>query len=109
MSRVSRALDAWDESTALKVCVSLRKETLAFGARDLGGPKDYLGLDLFAFEDDKAVRVIDVKGPALKAGRVAVGDRVTRVDGVRVWNADAAHSLIAQACAKSVAYPTYEH
>ena len=101
MNRVSRALSAWTEACTLKVCTSLRTEEMAFGSRDLGGPKDYLGLELHSFDDDVAVRVIDLKGPALKAGRVALGDRITRIDGVRVWNTDAARSLIAQACRRS--------
>ena len=80
---------------------SLRTEVLPFGARDLGGPKDYLGVELHAFEDDKWVRITDLQGPAAKSGRLALGDRLTRINGTRVWNAEAARALIAHACRRN--------
>ena len=47
------------------------------------------------------MRVTDVMGPALKSGRVALGDRITRINSTRVWNADAARALIAHACRRN--------
>ena len=86
------------ESKSVEICVDtgIRTEVLTFGAKELGAPKNYLGMELHSFDDDIAVRVTDVNGPSLKSGRVAIGDKIVSVDGVRVRSADEARAVIEQ-------------
>ena len=60
-------------------------------------PKTYLGLDFYTFSDDYAVRIVQLCGPAAKCGRLALGDRVVSMNGVRVVHAQTLSALIAKA------------
>ena len=71
----------------LLVQTCIRSETLSFAAKEPGAPKNYLGLGFYSFSDDQAVRVTNVNGPAAKSGRIALGDRIVSVNGIRVNHA----------------------
>ena len=81
----------------LMVQKRLRTEVLEFGQNGVGGPKNCLGLSLHNFPDDWACRITEIKGAAAKSGRLALGDRIVSINGVRVNHAETLGKLIAQA------------
>lgn len=91
----------------LLVQTRIRTETLEFGAPTVGAPRTHLGLNFYSFPGDQAVRVTDVTGPAAKSGRLAVGDRVVSVNGIRVNHAQTLSDHVSQAAACSD-YVTFE-
>ena len=91
----------------LMVQSRVRTETLEFAAKEPGAPRNYLGLSFYSFPDDLAVRVVGVSGPAAKAGRIAIGDRIVSVNGVRVNHAETLSAHIG-ALARTHDYVTFE-
>ena len=81
----------------------MRTEQIYFAQKEPGAPRDFLGLSFYSFPDDKAVRVTGLAGPAIKSGRIAVGDRIVAVNGVRVNHAQTLSDQIG-ACARSDDY-----
>ena len=67
----------------------MRTEIAEFGysPNGFGGPKDYLGLSFYSFEGDASVRITGITGPAEKANRFGLGDRIVAVNGIRVNHA----------------------
>lgn len=84
------------DTVELLVQTRTRIEVLEFAAKELGGPRTYLGISYHSFENDKAVRITQLEGPAAKAGCLTVGDRIVAVNGVRVNHAGTLSDLIAQ-------------
>ena len=76
----------------------VRREVLEFGQEWVGGPRTKLGLTFFSFPDDIAVRVTAVSGAAAKSGRIALGDRILSVNGIRVNHAATLSQHIAEIC-----------
>jgi len=81
----------------LMVQKRVRTEVLEFGQNGVGGPKNVLGLSFYNFPDDWGCRITDIKGAAAKSGRLALGDRVVSMNGVRVNRAETLIKLIGQA------------
>jgi len=96
------AMGALQSTTALPsidllVATSLRTEYVEFGARELGGPRNWLGFTFYTFAEDCAVRITKLDGPAAKCGRFALGDRIVSMNGVRVNHAQTLTEHIAAA------------
>ena len=63
----------------------------------LGGPKTHLGLSFYSFEGDASVRITKISGAAAKSGRLALGDRVVAMNGIRVNHAATLSEHVANA------------
>ena len=79
----------------VQTCV--RTEVIEFGQSFVGGPKNLLGLSFYSYPDDWCVRITNMTGSALKSGRLALGDRIISVNGIRVNHAQTLSDHIAQA------------
>jgi membrane-associated protease RseP (regulator of RpoE activity) len=66
------------------VAQQVRTEVIQFGQKELGAPRDYLGLSFYSCEGDNMVRITKITGPAEKSGRLSLGDRIYSVNGIRV-------------------------
>jgi len=95
------------ESIELMVQKRMRTEVIEFGQVGVGGPKNVLGLSFYSFPNDWAVRVTGLTGAAAKSGRVALGDRIVAMNGIRVNHAETLSRHIAQAGLTSP-YVTFE-
>ena len=80
---------------------SLRTEVIPFGQSELGGPRDSLGVHFYSGSGDTAVRIIKLEGTGKKSGRLAVGDKVTAINGQRVADAKTLNEIIARAARTS--------
>ena len=75
----------------------IRTEVMEFGYAPegpIGGPKDVLGMTFHSEKGDKAVRVIGLVGAAAKSGRMALGDQIMSINGIRVNHAETLSDLI---------------
>ena len=88
--------NAEEQRLEMLVQQRLRTEVIEFGhpPGGLGGPRTWLGISFWSFDEESFVRITDVKGPALRSGRIALGDRLVAVNGVRVKVATAAADII---------------
>jgi len=95
------------QTVELMVQTKIRTEVVEFAAKEIGGPRTHLGLSFYSFPDDTMVRITGIEGPAKKSGRLAVGDNVVAVNGIRVNHAETLSGHIA-ACARVDDYVTFE-
>jgi len=95
------------DSVEMVLQTQLRTEALAFAAKELGGPKRFLGLSFYTFPDDYAVRITNIDGAAARSGRFALGDRIVSMNGIRVNHAQTLSEHIAAANATS-SFVTFE-
>jgi len=91
----------------LVVQTKVRTEVIEFGSRELGGPKNFLGLSFYSFPGDSTVRITKVDGPAARTERFALGDRIVSMNGIRVNHAKTLSDHISAAALTSY-YVTFE-
>uniref|UniRef100_A0A7S2GTQ2 PDZ domain-containing protein n=1 Tax=Haptolina brevifila TaxID=156173 RepID=A0A7S2GTQ2_9EUKA len=91
----------------LMVQKRLRTEVIEFGQCGIGGPRNVLGLQFYSFPHDWAVRVTGLSGAAAKSGRLALGDRIVSMNGIRVDHAQTLSAHISEA-GKTCDYITFE-
>jgi len=84
-------------SIDLLVRTAPRTEYIEFAARELGGPRNWLGFTFYTFDQDCAVRITKLDGPAAKSGRFALCDRIVSMNGIRVNHAQTLTDHIATA------------
>ena len=99
--RARAVLAACSNHPVLEMAVQtrIRTEIVEFGyAPDgLGGPKTHLGLSFYSLEGDQFVRITKILGAAAKSGRLALGDRVVAMNGIRVNHAESLSDHIVNA------------
>jgi len=95
------------DSVELMVQTKLRTEVIEFSCKEVGAPRNFLGLSFHSFDGDTAVRITGMAGPAAKSGRIALGDRITAVNGIRVNHAQTLSDHIAH-IARTDDYVTFE-
>lgn len=102
IAALAHVLEVNKDQPALEMVIqtSIRREVLEFGhpPGGLGGPRTYLGLSFFTFAGDKAVRITKIQGPAARSGRLALGDWIVSVNGIRVSHAETLSEHIAELC-----------
>lgn len=82
-------------------------QVIEFGAQTPGAPRNHLGIDFYSFPEDNAVRVTGLSGSAAKSGRLALGDKIVSVNGIRVNHAMTLSEHIT-ALSASCDYVTFE-
>jgi hypothetical protein len=95
------------DTVELMLQTKTRQETLEFRQKEPGAPRIYLGLSFYSFPGDSSVRITSVHGPAAKANRMALGDRIIAVEGIRVNHAQTLSEHVA-AIARTSDYITFE-